>query len=221
MNGGHDLGGMHGLGSIDPEPESKEPVFHSEWEKRVFALTLAAGFLGKWNLDSSRHARERQHPADYIRNTYYENWLAGLETLLDDSGLLSREEQTQASTAEPIAGLKMLAPQDIAATLAKGDPATMDVDAQPQFEIGEPVRVRNIHPSGHTRAPRYTRGKLGHITLHHGAHVFPDRNAHGAREGQHLYCVRFEASELWGEEHGHQRDAVHADLWESHLRPAG
>ena len=82
MNSAHDVGGMHGFGPINPEPEAEEPVFHTDWEKRVFGLTLAAGFIGKWNIDMSRYARERQHPVDYLRHTYYENWLAGLEKLL-------------------------------------------------------------------------------------------------------------------------------------------
>ena len=88
MKGGHDLGGQSGMGPINPEPESQEPVFHAEWERRVFALTLATGMLGKWNIDESRHARERQDPITYIENSYYENWLEGLETLLLDKGLL-------------------------------------------------------------------------------------------------------------------------------------
>lgn len=92
MNGGHDLGGMHGLGPIDPEPEQGEPIFHGEWERRVFALNLATGFLRHWNLDESRHARERQHPADYIRNSYYENWFNGLITLLVEKGLVTQSE---------------------------------------------------------------------------------------------------------------------------------
>ncbi len=92
MSGGHDLGGLSGLGPIAPESESSEPVFHAEWEKRVFALTMASGFLRRWNLDESRHARERQHPADYLRNSYYENWLAGLQTLLVEKDLLSAKE---------------------------------------------------------------------------------------------------------------------------------
>ena len=92
MNGAHDLGGMHGLGPINPEPEGEEPVFHAAWEKRVFGLNLAAGALGKWNIDISRHARERQHPIDYLRHTYYENWLAGLEKLLVETGLVTAEE---------------------------------------------------------------------------------------------------------------------------------
>ena len=103
MNGGHDLGGMHGLGPIDPEPEAAEPVFHHEWEQRVFALMLATGALGQWSIDVGRHARERQHPADYLRHTYYENWLTGLEKLLVERGLVSAEELASGRAAGPAA----------------------------------------------------------------------------------------------------------------------
>src|SRR5262245_30623868 len=92
MNGGHDIGGMHGFGPINPEPEADESVFHAEWEKRVFGLRLAAGALGKFNIDMGRYARERQHPAEYLRHTYFENWLAGLEKLLVETGLVTAEE---------------------------------------------------------------------------------------------------------------------------------
>src|SRR5580693_4603338 len=92
MNGGHDLGGMHGLGPILAESESQEPVFHADWEKRVFGLALALGPLGQWNIDMSRFARERQHPADYLLHSYYENWLVGLEKLLVEKGLVTAEE---------------------------------------------------------------------------------------------------------------------------------
>ncbi len=54
MNGMHDLGGMHGFGPVDPEPN--EPVFHHEWERRAFTLNLATGFLGRWNIDMGRYA---------------------------------------------------------------------------------------------------------------------------------------------------------------------
>ena len=101
MNSAHDLGGMHGFGPIDPEPESEEPVFHTDWEKRVFGLALAAGFLGKWNIDMSRYARERQHPVDYLRHTYYENWLAGLEKLLVEAELVKPEELKTGKAAGP------------------------------------------------------------------------------------------------------------------------
>ena len=90
MNGAHDLGGMHGLGPIDPEKD--EPVFHAEWERRCFAITMAAGFLGQWNIDMGRYARERMHPAEYLSTSYYEHWLHGLQMLLVEKGLLTEEE---------------------------------------------------------------------------------------------------------------------------------
>ena len=93
MNGAHDMGGMHGFGPINPEPD--EPVFHHEWERRAFAITVAAGFLGKWNLDMSRYARERMEPAEYLSTSYYEHWIHGLELLLVEKGLLTREEIKQ------------------------------------------------------------------------------------------------------------------------------
>ena len=60
MNGIHDLGGMHGFGRVDAERD--EPVFHHEWERRAFALNLATGFLGRWNIDMGRFAREHMPP---------------------------------------------------------------------------------------------------------------------------------------------------------------
>jgi len=99
MKGGHDLGGKQGLGPISPEPESEEPVFHAEWERRVFAMTLATGMLGQWNIDESRFARESQHPVDYLKNSYYENWLAGIQNLLVSKGLVSEEELAAACCA--------------------------------------------------------------------------------------------------------------------------
>jgi nitrile hydratase len=97
VNGGHDLGGMHGLGPI--EVEQNEPVFHEEWERRCFAITLACGYLGEWNLDMSRYARERMHPATYLDTSYYEHWLIGLQTLLVEKGLLDEAEIEQRMAA--------------------------------------------------------------------------------------------------------------------------
>ena len=90
MNGAHDLGGMHGFGPVAAEPE--EPVFHADWERRCFAITVAAGFLGEWNIDASRYARERMAPALYLGTSYYEHWLHGLQTLLVERGLLTEAE---------------------------------------------------------------------------------------------------------------------------------
>jgi nitrile hydratase beta subunit len=222
MNGGHDLGGMHGLGPIDPEPEAAEPVFHHEWEKRVFALTLASAALGQWSIDMGRHARERQHPAAYLRHTYYENWLAGLEQLLVERGLLSAEELASGRAAGPAAEAlrgRALSAAQVAPAIARGGPVAVAIEAPPRFAIGDRVRARNRHPIGHTREPRYVRGRVGIIQEHYGAHVFPDLSAARRREGRHLYSVRFTARELWGEPA--RGDAVYVDLWEDYLEPAG
>ncbi|MCH8176283.1 MAG: nitrile hydratase subunit beta, partial [Proteobacteria bacterium] len=133
MNGGHDLGGKQGLGPIDPEPESQEPVFHREWERRVFALTLATGMLGRWNIDQSRHARERQHPADYLNNSYYENWLAGVEKLLAESGLLDIDAHSH--------GLRIPDPAAAKKILSAAGQTAMDVGKTPHFKIGDSVRL--------------------------------------------------------------------------------
>ncbi len=222
MNGAHDLGGMHGLGPINPEPEAEEPVFHTDWEKRVFGLALAAGFLGKWNIDMSRHARERQHPIDYLRHTYYENWLAGLEKLLVEAELVNPEELKTGKVAGPADGSirqRILKAEGVAEAIAKGSPVAMTTNAPPRFKSGESVRAVNRHPIGHTREPRYVRGRVGVIHEHHGAYVFPDRSAEGSKEGQHLYSVRFTAEALWGQS-ASGRNAVYVDLWEDYLEPA-
>src|SRR5579871_2576475 len=215
MNGAHDLGGMHGFGRINAEPEAEEPVFHADWEKRVFGMQLAAGALRKWNSDISRHARERQHPVDYLGHSYYENWLAGLEKLLMETGLVTAEELASSKAAQP-AGEDLLKhrlhAEAVITTLTRGSPAMMPADTPPRFRLGDRVRARNRHPTGHTREPRYVRGRVGVIHEYHGTHVFPDLSAEGVRVGRHLYGVRFEGPELWGE-NANGNSAVYVDLW--------
>jgi nitrile hydratase beta subunit len=223
MNGAHDLGGMQGLGPINPEPEGEEPVFHAAWEKRVFGLNLAVGALGTWTIDMWRHAGERQHPVDYLRHSYYENWLAGLETLLVETGLVTAEELatgTATGSTDEASRQRVLKAELVPTVLAKGAPVTMAIDTAPRFQPGDQVRAVNRHPLGHTREPRYVRGCMGVIHEYRGAHIFPDRNAEGSKVGQHLYSVRFEAAALWGE-HATAGGAVYVDLWEDYLESAG
>ncbi|HLJ93744.1 MAG TPA: nitrile hydratase subunit beta [Gemmataceae bacterium] len=223
MNGAHDLGGMHGFGPINAEPEAQEPVFHADWERRVFGLALAARALGKWNGDMFRFARERQHPADYLRHTYYESWLAGLETLLVETGLVSADELACGQAAGPASAedrQHVLPAAAVAPMLRRGAPATMPAEAPPRFRPGERVRARNRHPLGHTREPRFVRGRVGVIQEYHGSHLFPDLSALGVRVGRHLYSVRFEAAELWSE-NANRNSAVYVDLWEEYLETVG
>lgn len=224
MNGAHDLGGMHGFGPV--ELERDEPVFHHEWERRAFAIALAAGFLGKWNIDMSRYAREQMPPVEYLATTYYEHWLFGLEKLLDDTRLVSRAELQAAlkggaaEPAVPAAGLRVLAASDVEAELRKSRASKADEDVPPRFNVGDRVRTVNINPLGHTRLPRYARDRRGVVTLDHGVWVFPDTNGTGrGRKPQHCSSVRFEGRELWGADGG-SRDAIYIDLWDDHLVPA-
>jgi nitrile hydratase beta subunit len=218
MNGIHDMGGMHGMGPI--EHEQNEPVFHSRWEGRAFALTRAMGAWGKWNLDAMRHQRERIAPSDYLRLSYYEKWLAAMIEFAIQTGLVTREEVERGKPAKGSA--KLVSPMHAAeaeALVKKGVPAIRNVAAPTRFEVGQKVRARNMHPAGHTRLPRYARGKVGSIERDHGVFVFPDTNAHFQGEKpQRVYSVRFAARELWGPQ-ASPKDSVYIDMWDDYLEP--
>jgi nitrile hydratase beta subunit len=219
MNGAQDLGGMMGFGPIGIERD--EPWFHAEWERRAFGVTLAVGATGAWNIDMSRHARETLPPAEYLASSYYEIWTKGIEKLVVKTGLVSEEELRLGRALDAPASVKrVLKAADVPATLARGGPADRPTPHPARFAVGDRVVARNMHPKGHTRLPRYARGKKGAIERVHGAHVFPDSNAHGEGENpQWLYTVRFSGRELWGEE-ADPRLIVSIDAWESYLEPA-
>jgi nitrile hydratase subunit beta len=219
MNGVHDMGGMQDMGPV--QREKNEPVFHARWEGRVWGLMWLGSAWGKWNLDAMRHAIERIPPADYLRMSYYEKWLAALVDLVTGRGLVTRAEL---ESGKPAAGSAKAAPpvkaEGVPALIARGNPVKRDVAAAARFHVGQRVRGRNINPMTHTRLPRYARGKLGTIERDHGVFLFADSNAHFQGEKpQHLYSVRFAARELWGEQAA-ARDAVYVNLWDDHLEPA-
>jgi len=216
VNGVHDMGGLHGMGPVTPEAD--EPVFHAPWEGRVLALNRATAALGKWNIDASRHSIERIRPADYLRMSYYEKWLVGLVTRLEESGLVTPAEL---QSGRPAPGVSKATPPltagGVTATIAERGWFERPVNAPPRFAVGQTVRAKKINPTGHTRLPRYARGRLGVVTRYHGAHVLPDASAHGLGDRrQPLYQVRFEAGELWGAQ-APGRAAIHLDLWEEYL----
>ncbi len=216
MNGPHDMGGFTGFGPV--APERNEPLFHEPWEARAMALSVAMGATGTWNIDMSRHARERREATDYWQASYYDKWIYGLDRLLVECGLVTAEELATGKSAGPAKPLKRKLTADILqAVLAKGAPADRPATGRPRFRVGDTVRARNITPSGHTRLPRYARGHAGVIVIDHGTHVLPDSNAHGKGENpERLYTVRFTAAELWGT---NNTDTVNIDLWESYLEP--
>jgi nitrile hydratase len=208
------MGGTHGLGVVAPEPD--EPVFHTEWERRVHALVIASPTRG--NIDAGRHQRELIPGPDYLRMTYYERWLAGLCEMLVRGGVVTAEELAR-GTADPSApkATPRLPPEAVAAALSHRGSYRREPSPAPAFAIGDRVRARNWHPIGHTRLPRYVRGRTGVVEACHGAHAFPDSNAHGQGEDpRSLYTVRFTAQELWGPA-APARDSVSLDLWEPYL----
>ncbi len=218
MNGAADLGGMMGFGPVVPEPEGE--YFHADWERRALALTLAAGAAGRWNIDVSRHARESLHPADYLTSSYYAIWVKGLERLLVAAGLVGADELAQRRVLRPGEPVRVWSADDAAAAMAAGGPSDRAADTEARFAVGDPVRTRVLHPTGHTRLPRYARGKAGVVERVHGAHVLPDARAHGAGEQpQWLYTVRFAGRELWGATAAPDL-SVTIEAWESYMDPA-
>ena len=219
MNGVHDMGGMHGMGPIREEKD--EPVFHASWEGRAYAVTRAMGGWRLWNLDASRYQRELIAPVDYFRLSYYERWIAALVELMLKNDLVTRSE---VDTGRPDPGAAVRTPaftaDKVPILVAQGVPARRDVPVAARFQVGQRVRARTMNPTGHTRLPRYTRGKTGTVHQDHGVFVFPDTNARFAGENpQHVYSVRFGARELWGDESS-ARDSVYVDLWDEYLEPA-
>jgi nitrile hydratase len=217
MNGPQDMGGQAGFGPIAPEPN--EPWFHEPWERRAFALALAMGMTGSWNIDISRHARERLPAMQYWSSSYYEVWIAGLMTLVTEAGLVSRDEiATGHALTPPKPVTRVATAAMIPAILQKGGSASRKSDLKASFGLGDKIRTRNITTEGHTRLPRYARGKIGEIMHVHGTHVLPDSSAHRLGDNpQWLYTVRFTARELWGHDN---KDHVMLDLWEPYLESA-
>jgi nitrile hydratase subunit beta len=219
MNGVHDMGGMQDMGPI--HEEKNEPVFHMLWEGRVFALRRGMGAWGKWNIDATRYAIELVPPAEYLRMSYYERQFVAFLEMLVQHHFVTREEleSTVPAPGSPKAR-PALTVEKANMLIAKGVPTSRDVPVAPRFKAGQPVRARNINPVGHTRLPRYARGKTGVIDRDHGVFVFPDTNAHFLGEKpQHVYSVRFAARDLWGEQAALQ-DSVYINMWDDYLEPA-
>jgi nitrile hydratase beta subunit len=220
MNGVHDMGGMQGFGPI--RTETNEPVFHASWEGRMIAMRRAVAASGKLNRPGFRFAIETIPAAEYLSMSYYEKWYAAVVKQLVGSGLATAEEIESGKPAEGSVKAVPAVNAAEAATLSlRVGAAMLKVEVKPRFGVGQHVRARKLNPAGHTRLPRYARGRTGVIERDRGVQAFPDTNAEGVGENrpQHVYSVRFAARELWGEQ-ASPRDAVYLDLWEDYLERA-
>lgn len=219
MNGIHDMGGMHGFGAI--VRQENEPVFHHDWERRVFAMRVGTPIPIP---GGSRNSIEQMDPGTYLHTSYYEKWLHSRLQGLIDAGVLT-EDELEARVAfyrdHPEAPVpRRESPADVQRVLkqihALRSPR-LDLPAQPQFQVGNIVRVRNMHPAGHTRLPRYVRGKPGVVRRYYGIYDFQDAMPAGvAAPPQPLYAVRFDGQELWGDA-AEAKSVVYLDMWESYL----
>lgn len=228
MNGVHDMGGMHGFGPI-PDDGAQ---FHADWERTAYAVNQLLRLQGQYNIHEYRHAVERMPPAEYLGASYFERWFDAVERLLREKDVL-----TEAEIERRVEAIRSGEYDRDEATLQSGDGAPADADElterareafasgvspvdapDAQFEVGDDVVVRNAHPEGHTRVPRYARGATGTVTRIFGTFELPDALAHGDRRAEPVYAVRFPAEELWGTDT--DADDVFLDMWESYLDSA-
>jgi nitrile hydratase subunit beta len=218
MDGIHDMGGMHGFGKVEPEPN--EPVFHSAWEARCLALNRAMGYTGVWTIDQTRAGIESLPPDVYLSSSYYKKWAVRLEKLVVELGLAGADEIKAGHALRPGKSLKRkLDAAEVPNSLTRGSYAR-PAKAPPRFKVGASVRTKNIHPPTHTRLPRYARGRVGVVEALRGCHVFPDTVAIGKGEDpQWLYTVLFAGRELWGES-GDPALKVSIEAFEPYLEPA-
>lgn len=213
MNGIHDMGGMDGFGAIPIEHD--EPVFHAEWEGRLYAINSVMGAWGEWNIDAGRACMERLDPVVYLQSPYYQRWLYRMENLLVERGMVTPGELTSGKAAGD--SRQPMSIDEIFDRLRAARSARVDQPIAAKFKVEDAVLVRNNHPPGHTRTPRYARGRRGVIDRDHGVFIFPDTHAEFKGESpQHLYSVRFTARELWGPEAA-ESDKVYIDLWDDYL----
>jgi len=207
VDGIHDLGGMQGFGAVAHSPE--EPAFAGRWEAAARALMMVVAGAVDASGGEFRHAIERMEPGHYLTSGYYEHWLTAAATLAVEHGLVTHSElEARAGGRFPLSG-PLLAP-----SVVDGGP---DVEV-PRFGVDR-VRAREWHPPGHTRCPRYVRGKTGTVVRVDGIHSVPDVEAHGAvRRCEPTYSVRFDAAGLWRD--GQGGVSVHVGLWDSYLERA-
>ena len=209
------MGGMHGFGPV--ERESDEPLFHAPWERRVFALSFCATPAIGGNTDEFRFAIERIPGPDYLNSSYYERWLCMLEMLAVEKGTVTEAELEGGRSETGRIGEPVVQARDVPRIIGRSSSTRGSDDRPGRFAVGERVRARNLQPWGHTRLPRYARGKVGEVVKDYGVFTFPDRNALAEGEDpQHCYAVTFTGRELWGPD-GHENDRVSVDLWESYL----
>ncbi|MFT5506441.1 MAG: nitrile hydratase beta subunit [Gammaproteobacteria bacterium] len=223
MDGIHDLGGMQGFGPVDIEID--EPVFHHEWEKRVFALALAAPFVVEFGDDQFRRQIENLSPKQYLNSSYYQLWLEGMINQLKECDAISDQELIQSIGINPLPGQYDCNNQAQAAGLqeiaeAGISQAMPEATGPHRFSVGDTVVTCEHIDSVHTRLPQYARGKTGRVIDERGIFMFADSNSVDFNpKPQMLYSIEFLAVDLWGDE-AQPGDTLCLDLWDDYIEPS-
>jgi nitrile hydratase subunit beta len=215
----HDMGGMHGFGPVEPEPN--EPPFHEPWEGRVLAMQRATGYMRLWSIDGGRASLETLPPITYLRSSYYQRWFLGLEKRVVAHGLVGEDELAAGHSLRPAQPVqRTLKPADVPRTANRGN-YERPSSASAKFKPGDRVRTVNINPATHTRLPRYARDKEGVVEAIRGCHVYPDSAAIDVHDEnpQWLYTVVFTGKELWGD-NADPTIKVSIEAFEPYLLPA-
>lgn len=221
MNSVHDMGGLENYGPV--LAEENEPVFHEDWERHIFSLTLALLPAGYCAIDEIRRITESMPPVEYLQSKYYEKWLYALEALLIEKDVLTPEEIEKGRSIRKEGGnSKPPVPREVIEyAMTQPMRVDLDLDLPAKFKAGDKVLAKNMHPTHHTRIPIYIRGRQGEVVEDHGVFLLPDTNAHGGPDKpQHVYSVRFLATDLWGED-APVKDSVCIDLFDDYMEPIG
>ncbi|GAB5467809.1 MAG: nitrile hydratase subunit beta [Rhodospirillales bacterium] len=219
MDSIHDLGGVEGFGPV----QHYEPLwpFKAEWEGRMFAMAAAMTRPPGWSIDYFRHSRECIEPQDYLTRNYFDQWCQAYGAMLIDSGVASVGELVSGTSEAP---LSPAPPPPVLAEAIRDrahyppSPFRPD-DPGPAFALGAKVVTRAEGAPGHTRLPRYARGKPGIVQAYYGTQILPDAASKGEERAEPLYVIAIQAKDLWAES-ADSPDEVCLDLWESYLESA-
>ena len=215
MRRAHDVGGASGFGPISIE--KNEPVFHEEWEGRVFGMMTTIGH----RTFPMRPAIESIEPQTYLASRYYQKWLIALERGFVQSNSFTADElrdRVELHRTNPDTPVSQNHDSDLATSSRKNrySQRSPKYDGDPAFSVGDEVLTRRIDPSGHTRIPHYAQGKHGVVHALRGLFDLLDLKVQGIRKPEPVYTVGFDAHELWGDE-AESPQRVYIDLWESYM----
>ena len=221
MNSMHDMGGMHGFGKVPYE--ENEPVFYAPWEGRVYAMAMytPVGVPGGF-----RYMIEKMEPTAYLTASYYEKWMHARTQGMLESGTFTQAEldekidyfRKNPEVSPPVKTDSERVEKALKA-MYKQQPADAAHPDPPKFNVGDVIRAKNMHPIGHTRLPRYCRGKQGLVDFVYNCWRVDDTPSAGEEHAiEPLYRIKFEARELWGDE-AELNQVLYIDMFESYLEP--